>query len=914
MGTVAEDRQRVLLHASLDSAEGAEGTIHGGAFVDGVIAGAFASESEDDTIVFSARDRFSPAGGTVEMWVKLLVQAPDQAGAVLANLGSRDDAGNRIVISLGQYSPQTGAVRLGVQILPAPDPDLAPPNLTVASFGRLQVGRWHHLAATWDSLQGEGTAAIRCYFDGMEVGRHVGGRVEIRALPESITLGKGTAPQAQPRMRLALDELRIWDRPVLPGPMIADTLRKLRGYTVPPAAPWLGNRIGISDRVPHPWTPVQVHGYDILTWGRTYSFAEGQALPTQIRAVGAEMLAAPARFSIAVSGHAVDWAVVRSEFVEETPARVSFQTQNRSGNLGLEARTSVEFDGMVRVDLTLTTTGPGPVQVDEISLEIPLKQEHAKYLNAPVPSLNDFSPPWHGLFRTWSGALPAEGWQADFYPLLWLGDEDRGLCWFTESDEHWRPRDPQRSVEVIRRSGTVVLRLNISAGPRLLTAPLAFTFGLQATPVKPMPRNWRTWRTIDAVNGFGPDGDSVLTPGVPRSRNGTTLALMWTHLGEWKYFGFPEPKDDAAIASLRGKIAQANAAGMNTLPYWQATMVSTGVPEWDYHQSEWTAYGLSDTFSADVVSMGQPLTPVCSKGEGWNDFIVAQVIRNFELLGETGWYQDGFTYSGCRNLGHGCGYIDQTGRVRETYPIFARRELMKRLYVAMKERVPGAVIVGHISHMLQIPVLAFADAYLDGEAATAPFISVRGKEPPPFAGNYITRIPPDVLQAGYAGRQWGLVPIFLPSLHPSGDSQDARAAWVEKTERMLALFLVHDVPTLWGFRCHADTVNATWRAMDRFGLDEVESIPYWKNQDSVQSAPEEVKVSLYRREGKALFVVANLGQSDVRATLRVDAARLELRAESPRVYDARTEQAVSLVGNTLTLSLPAGRFRLIVWE
>ncbi len=103
--------------------------------------------------------------------------------------------------------------------------------------------------------------------------------------------------------------------------------------------------------------------------------------------------------------------------------------------------TEVEFDGFVTVDWSLTLK-PGQA-LDGLAVEIPLRPEHAKYL------------------YTWPtvrpGALKAD-FASRFKPIVWLGDEDRGLSWVCESDESWLLSDPERAVQVLKRDREVVLR------------------------------------------------------------------------------------------------------------------------------------------------------------------------------------------------------------------------------------------------------------------------------------------------------------------------------------------------------------------------------------------------------------------------------------------------------------------------
>ena len=60
-----------------------------------------------------------------------------------------------------------------------------------------------------------------------------------------------------------------------------------------PLPEWHGNRIGLSDGVPPPFTPIQVKGTALECWGRRYAL-DGRLLPSSIRTGGRELLTADA--------------------------------------------------------------------------------------------------------------------------------------------------------------------------------------------------------------------------------------------------------------------------------------------------------------------------------------------------------------------------------------------------------------------------------------------------------------------------------------------------------------------------------------------------------------------------------------------------------------------------------------------
>ena len=94
-----------------------------------------------------------------------------------------------------------------------------------------------------------------------------------------------------------------------------------------------------------------------------------------------------------------------------------------SSSLTVSARLEVDFDGMARVDWSATA---GTIlRLDALSVEMPVLKDHARYLY-------HFPGSW-GEARN-VGALPKSDIKMGFRPYIWLGDEDRGISLFAESD------------------------------------------------------------------------------------------------------------------------------------------------------------------------------------------------------------------------------------------------------------------------------------------------------------------------------------------------------------------------------------------------------------------------------------------------------------------------------------------------
>jgi hypothetical protein len=187
------------------------------------------------------------------------------------------------------------------------------------------------------------------------------------------------------------------------------------------------------------------------------------------------------------------------------PDVVEFATRAESQALVAECQWRLEFDGMILYELSVRAKSR-PVLTRRMDLVLPFTPEYATlYHHNPIKPIAqwDFE---HDPFN--SGGVPVEGLFLPFVHTLWLGNEQRGLQWFAESDEGLAPLSYFASLNRERQ-----LTLNL-AGLRELTRdkPFRFTFGLIASPVKPMlPTDavrW-SWQII---------GDESLKPDCPDPR------------------------------------------------------------------------------------------------------------------------------------------------------------------------------------------------------------------------------------------------------------------------------------------------------------------------------------------------------------------------------------------------------------
>jgi len=629
-----------------------------------------------------------------------------------------------------------------------------------------------------------------------------------------------------------------------------------------PAAPeWRGSRAGISDAVLPPWTPVEVSGKRVSVWGRTYGLRE-LPLPASVVTRGTEILASPIGRRAEADGKQVTWSGLGLEVADAKPAIARLAARADSESLRCEGTVSVEYDGMMRCDLRLVPKR-GEVSLDKLTLEIPLRPPYAKYLHL-------WPGRWGSCFN--STALPAEGYQGAFKPFVWLGDEWRGLAWFSESDRHFFPAQSDRAIEIRREGDAVVFRVNLVAEPQTLRDPLEYTFGFQATPVKPAKPDVWDYR-ICHMGRYGMDEaqlDRLAKLGV------RTICFheQWTDIQ-----AYPKTTHGNELQKL---VDACHRRDIQLLLYHGYEM-STIAPEWDAYHEECLVHPRRGGYKRKYQPEPDQTAYIVCYRSVWQDFLAHHLQKLIDEYDIDGVYLDGTSEPwGCANRKHGCGYVRPDGSVGQTFPFFDTRSMMKRIYTIVKSHDAEGQVNVHQSTCMTIPTLSFATSYWDGEQLQ----SVARED------NAQDVLPIDAFRCEFMGHNWG-VPAEL--LH-------YRRGPFERSE-CVSLALVHDVLVRPSTMEDVEVASKMWQAMDALGRDEAKWLPYWENGAFVETGPPQVKASLYNRPGQGLIaVVANLGRADCRAEVALDLPALRQPADLTAT-DVLTDRPVPLTNGRVEVPL-----------
>lgn len=234
---------------------------------------------------------------------------------------------------------------------------------------------------------------------------------------------------------------------------------------------WFGNKIGVTDEVLPPWTPIVVDGDCARVVLREYRLG-ASGLPDAIVSRGLPLLAAPA--SLTLDGASATW---QRRQLSTAPGKVVWEAEGRWPDVRATLRTTLEYDGMLRYDLTLTTASTGKARLRNLELTLPYRSERAQF-GVSLVSTN-------------------------FLPYHEVADMETGLAWFCEWAKGWQI-GAAPCLETPQSGDRVNWKVRfIGVEGRDLSGSLTLTFGLQALPVRELDLSYQyDKRRIQGIPSF----------------------------------------------------------------------------------------------------------------------------------------------------------------------------------------------------------------------------------------------------------------------------------------------------------------------------------------------------------------------------------------------------------------------------
>ena len=490
--------------------------------------------------------------------------------------------------------------------------------------------------------------------------------------------------------------------------------------------PWEHNKLGVTDKVYPPFTPLVVKRDEVFSVLRKHRM-NGEGLWSQVWTKGVPLLASPMSYEAVEDGKSVPVKAGPLRFTHVAGNKVIASSNLFLGSLKAKSVETWDYDGTMRVDLTLL--GSKRDTVNDLTFDIPLSDREAYLMHA----MGD------GIRNTVSGAIPkGEGvvWTSsevqdvemppNFCTYIFLGNPNRGLCWFTENNKGWS-WDPQKpNLDLYRENGVIHLRVHLIDEPTVIASPRTITFGLLAAPVKPRIKPWRfewvrgkytllgtdiNWLALGDCGSVYPAGKDMRLWQMIKLGNREHLTdeqIQNTFNIGKKYF---EPYGQDLVNEFHAQVNYnlRSRYGMKMVFYYNRSSYQAA-DEFQTFQDEWN---LTDYRSVGPGDSRNEIPIVPS--ESYDDMAEYWYGKSFDIGGNQGVYWDNWFFNPSSNTEMTSAFKDKSGTIVPSTGVWELRELAKRTFQYMNQRGMKPITMAHMTSTSILPMLSFTTLQYDWE-------------------------------------------------------------------------------------------------------------------------------------------------------------------------------------------------------
>ncbi len=543
-------------------------------------------------------------------------------------------------------------------------------------------------------------------------------------------------------------------------------------------------------------------------------------LPTQIEANDENLFAAPAAILL-------DGTELQADAFGTTLAkahRAEFAASCRT----LKMQSWLEYDGVQWNEMTFSPERAG----ESLELQFRFPTSIAKYLHATY---------CHNWGSKITRLIPDGRLELDWLPVVWIGNEEKGFCFFAEERNGWN--SPQKHTYTIeKKSDAVTLTVHIWSKLKD-TAERKAAFGIIGTPVKRIAE-----QPFDTFNF-----DTVAPLNRPNMRPTSEILYLTSERGGdlGNFFGDMDNPYAAKVRAAQKKMLDklAGQPAVRPMSYTAAKFLSEKYPEVAAFLPEWKK---KPEFSMDYEHTSHFVHECCLTTLA-SDFFVWKVKKMLHRNpGMKGVYFDFATVSECSNAAHGC-----DNRVA----LLAFREYFRRVALAQLEAgIERPAIVIHNTDYVMVPCYTFVTNLLNGEHFRQASSSILhdGKD-------VIDSLPLELFATELSSLPFGITnSVYLPfdELLPKyGGTEKGEPYKFRMGKAAFAMTLPHNTfPAQ--IRNHFGLFDKLVRIYDGFGVGKAKFIGYWRNPAKV-SGGQGILVSCFviPDENKLLAVIGHTGKA-----------------------------------------------------
>ncbi|MDD4870909.1 MAG: DUF6067 family protein [Kiritimatiellae bacterium] len=758
----------------------------------------------------------------------------------------------------------------------------------------------------------------------------------------------------------AQSAVSIKESPVKPGEKKQqEPVKKPLVLPVPPEVDvskedWLVNRRGIEalddNFVLPPFDPVKADAKGkIEVWGRKYSLDDyGFLSQSEIR--GMSFFDKPMSFEIEINGKKTEFKPESRTLLKNPKGRAEYLAKATSEDADIETRTSVEYDGMIRIDFKIIPKGS--IELNSFKYRINYPGKHAlfmHYIGAKDKAGGSLNLPRNSYSRD----LPkGEGviWKSPFKTLVWMGDYEKGFLWFCHSEQYWSPIEPDQrpaALKIVRQQDEVVLEISPVSQPVRVSMPVTYTFGMFATPVRPETKGWRGWthsanekqKDVFIKIKYGVSGKYSMPVGFyPRIQNLSSYKEYIEKIHtEGRYgtlyldprlmtMGILETPETLVPPDWNpaNDHAETNVVKKAGIFKWQPPEIKY-YQEWRIEPPGYTPYNKEKGEKQFLVSMKS----------SYSDFFCYLVEQHAKAGADGISDLDEWGPMADINPRHDAGYVAGDGKRYPDYDWFAKRDLIKRICaIFLKERGKPPIMIVHGAATLPIPIISFCDGTLTGEDLNVGYLCRKT-----FFDEYSkgADVILECIKNGgkdwyyYAapldrwvvlcGKQFGFAALVMSNLWKNESFNKEIRTSEKATRDFLAMVVLHD-NLVWPIFCNPNPAHELQKIRQDFGIadEKVEFFPYWGKKHPAQTKAKNIFISSYKNGNKYLVNVSNLGLEGQKCKIRLNPeffmgrkfTQIFLSSKIAQVTDAATLEKITVDENYFTTEIEGRDYKIFL--
>jgi hypothetical protein len=623
-----------------------------------------------------------------------------------------------------------------------------------------------------------------------------------------------------------------------------------------PDLSFIGNKIGYSNKVPAPWTPVVMKDRTVSIWNRVYTF-DKSPFPESIVAAGKKLLLKTPELKISLPSGPVKitYSPEKATFTEREAILTG---RGMFDKYHLDYTTLVTYDGMIKTKFIIH----GSPEISSMTLEWQVNPASAQYLMTPL--LNE------DKNEQFTAPYPRISWEKP--TMLWFTSEKNGgFAYAMENDANWSYSENYPVLTANKKTG----ECKITMISKALKLPDATDYQALfiATPTRPLVELRRNVYFSDSSYNGKPllfCSGKGLAEGISSYK--PLPGLFEKEVQAFKSFG---------IYGMANSLVTSNPVANFFAKYYDIPGAYRYTFNQEQYNTEIGKYEFKKVFSAAACN-----------ATNVNDYIlhnIQEIIDN--PCGDRLWmiYYDLADNSLCGNKLHGCGFTDKLGREIKTLTFMKKRDLIERS--VQHAHASGRVVLVHAQRDF-IPFMhGMADYWYPGEQNNG----LTKKN----LNCYTDDIPDKIWRSEYNSNVLGVSVLFLAS-------HDTRQEKV--TEGLLTQALLHDIEIGKAYTFEL-LLSKVWSIWGKYGIDSSTAFHRYYEQNNALSSNPSVRISYYELpKNEYLFILANKTAQD--AETEVDVSKLQIPDGSVMCEEFKGSNIV--VNNSkVKITVPSRSFRIL---